>query len=392
MNVTSKLLGNTLSIAVSGKVDTSNAKEFETQIDEIRAAASYESIQLDCEELEYISSFGLRVILRLRKAEPTLKLIGVSTEVYDIFDMTGFTEMIPIEKGYRRMSVDGCKVIGEGAKGTVYRYDPEIIVKVYKDPDCIPDIRREQDLARRAFVMGVPTALSYDIVKVGDKLGAVFELLDSKSFSELIVENPDKLETYANAYADMLRKIHEIKVEPGTMPSIKPRILRWLTTARNFLPEAAADRVEQLIQEAPDTNNLLHCDYHTSNLLMQGDEPILIDMDTLSLGHPVFELANSYVTYKGFGLDDPSNVETFLGIPCPVAREFWDLFLRRYLQTDDPARLEEVELKSGLVGDLRLLNHVGKREGLTTEVGRRSIEHAVERIVERLPKLDTIAF
>ena len=42
-------------------------------------------------------------------------------------DMTGFTEMVTIEKAYQRMSVDGCEFIAKGANGAVYRYDDETI-------------------------------------------------------------------------------------------------------------------------------------------------------------------------------------------------------------------------------------------------------------------------
>ena len=51
---------------------------------------------MDCSDLEYISSAGLRVILRLRKQDSELKVTNVSSEVYEIFDMTGFTEMMEI--------------------------------------------------------------------------------------------------------------------------------------------------------------------------------------------------------------------------------------------------------------------------------------------------------
>lgn len=47
--------------------------------------------------------------------------------------MTGFTEMLPVEKAFREISVDGCEVIGQGANGAVYRINPEIIIKVYNN-------------------------------------------------------------------------------------------------------------------------------------------------------------------------------------------------------------------------------------------------------------------
>ena len=63
--------------------------------------------------------------------------------------MTGFTEMLNIQKGYRKLSVEGCEVLGEGSNGIVYRYDPEIVVKVYRNSNALNEIKRERRLARR---------------------------------------------------------------------------------------------------------------------------------------------------------------------------------------------------------------------------------------------------
>ena len=64
---------------------------------------------LDAEKLEYISSAGLRVILRLRKQEPELAIVNASPEVYEIFEMTGFTEMMPVSRAYRRRTAQAKK-------------------------------------------------------------------------------------------------------------------------------------------------------------------------------------------------------------------------------------------------------------------------------------------
>ena len=120
-NVTYKMQDNTLVFAFNGKISSENAAAVEEKVNEIIKAQAHENVVVDAENLEYISSAGLRVILRLKKAEPSLKVINVSADVYEIFDITGFTEIITIEKAYRKLSVEGCEAIGKGANGTVYR-------------------------------------------------------------------------------------------------------------------------------------------------------------------------------------------------------------------------------------------------------------------------------
>ena len=186
INIKGTMNEDTLTISLDGRIDSTNAEEVEKQITEIREANNYDKIIIDAGKLDYISSAGLRIILRIRKEEDSLKIINVSSDVYEIFEMTGFSEMIPIEKAYRELSVEGCEVIGQGANGKVYRIDPETIIKVYKNPDALPEIKNERELARTAFVLGIPTAIPYDVVRVGDGYGSVFELLNAKSFAKLI--------------------------------------------------------------------------------------------------------------------------------------------------------------------------------------------------------------
>ena len=168
MNITFRIDKDILYIAIEGRIDASNSAAAEEKIFEIKNENKGKHIVVDADKLEYISSAGLRVILRLRKEEPKLAIINVSADVYEVFDMTGFTDMLTIEKAYRKISVEGCEFIAKGANGAVYRYDNETIVKTYFAKDSLPEIKQERENARRAFVLGINTAIPYGIVRVDD--------------------------------------------------------------------------------------------------------------------------------------------------------------------------------------------------------------------------------
>ena len=87
-----------LYIPVAGRIDASNAPAVEKEIFRIKNENPGKHTVIDADCLEYISSAGLRVILKLRKEEPKLAIINVSPEVYEIFDMTGFTDILSIEE------------------------------------------------------------------------------------------------------------------------------------------------------------------------------------------------------------------------------------------------------------------------------------------------------
>lgn len=386
----SKFENGQLTIFLEGRVDSSNASAVEAELQSMIAGNPATSLVLDAEKLEYISSAGLRIVLRLRKQYEDMKVINASAEVYDIFDMTGFTEMLTVEKAYRRMSVEGCEVIGEGANGKVYRIDPDTIVKVYLNPDSLPDIHRERELARKAFVLGIPTAISYDVVKVGEGYGSVFELLSARSIGKRLIAAPEKWEEYTVIMVDLLKKIHSTVVKRGDMPDMKEVALGWANFMRDYLPAAEGEKLVALVNAVPQDDHMMHGDYHIKNVMLQGDEALLIDMDTLCVGHPVFELASVYNAYLGFGETDHSRTKDFLGIDYEIAGKIWNKTLELYLDTTDPARLAEVADKARIVGYTRLIRRSIRRGGLETD--KETLDYYTEQLIGLLQKTDTLVF
>ena len=80
-------------------------------------------------------------------------------------------------KKLRNISIEGCEQIGTGSSGTVYRIEPDAIVKVFYPGIGLDRIEREQNNARTAFVNGINTAIPFDIVRVGNLYGTVYELI-----------------------------------------------------------------------------------------------------------------------------------------------------------------------------------------------------------------------
>ena len=364
----------TLTVLLSGRIDSSNADAVEKEISEIREQNAHDIMILDADGLEYISSAGLRVVLRLKKSEPSLCLINVNSEVYEIFEMTGFTEMMDIKKAFRRISLEGAELIGQGANGKVYRVNDDTIVKVYINPDSFGDIQRERDLAKKAFVLGIPTAISYDIARVGDSYGTVFEMLTAKSFAKLIFAEPEKLDYYIGLYVDLLKKIHKTLVKEGDMPDMKEVALSWAKFDMDYLPKEIGEKLFALVNAIPKDNHMLHGDYHVKNVMMQDGETLLIDMDTLCVGNPVFELGSMFNAYEGFSALDPSVSSAFLGISHELAVKIWEKSLSAYLGTTDKVKLEEAENKAKIIGFMRLLRRSIRRGGLSDATMKSEID------------------
>lgn len=389
-----KIENGELILDIGTRVDSANADSTWVKVDEIITKNTYTKIIFDFTNLAYISSAGLRVLLKVKKRFDNTVIDNVSVDVYEILDMTGFTEMMEVNKALRVFNVDGCPIIGKGAKGTVYRFNDDTIVKVYNAHVNMDDIKREISLARKAFILGVPTAITFDIVKVGNQFGSVFELLKAKSFTEMINENKDQKEKYIKMYADVLRQINTTDVSKSELYDYKEMAYTWLDMAKERLSEKDYNKIKNLVDAIEDRQTMIHGDFHTNNLLYQNGEAILIDMDTLAHGHPIFELANIYITYIGFGVVNNKIVEDFLGIDYETSKEIWKLFLPMYLDTNDEERIKCVENKVKLLADVRLLRHVIRREkknGVTDE-SEKTIQFALSEIDSVIDNVDDFDF
>ena len=388
--VTKRIEDNILYLELNGRIDSSNADQAEEEIQAIKAAHPDLQSILDAEHLEYLSSAGLRVILRMRKDTADLKIINVNTEVYEILDMTGFTDMITVEKAFRRLSLEGCELIAKGGNGTVYRYDSETIVKIYHNGASLDEIRLEKDLCRKVFIKGINTAIPYDVVKVGDYYGSVAELLSAKSIAKLLRANPENLEEYVTVYTELLKKIHATPVKPGEMPSIKETGVKWVKFLQPYLPAEQWEKLLAMMNALPEPEFMIHGDYHANNVMIQNGEPLLIDMDTVAYGHPVFEFASIYLGFVGYCECNHEGTMDFYGLPYDITVKIWETLMKQYFE-DEAVRMD-VTRKAQVIGYARMMRRTIRRNGLNTPDGQELIALCKQRLTELLPQVDQLHY
>ena len=383
---------NRLTFFPEGRIDTNNAARAESEM--IAALSDFSGeVLIDAENLEYISSAGLRVLMRLRKSlSSPVKIINVSSGVYEIFETTGFTEIFEVSKRMREISVEGCEIIGRGQFGTVYRIDPETIVKVYASSETLPMIKNEIELARTAFVAGVPTAIAYDIVRVGDSYGSVFELLNACTLNDLLRKNIDDPDSTIKQYAEFLRLVNSQSVPEGKLRSAKMQFLSLLDVAGKYIDRELFMRMRELISAVPEQHNVIHGDAQMKNIMAVDGEPMVIDMDSLCEGHPVFELQGVYVTYFAFGEDEPSNSMDFLGVPKQVCDRVWERFPGFYLGTEDEQQISVVRDKIAAVGCIRFLYIIDLIMDHGSELFRKRVSRTAKRLETLAYRLDSLTF
>ena len=87
-----------LTIIMEGELNSFNSEDVEKEIDGVLSQNDVRSIIIDMGDLRYISSAGLRIIVRLKQSYDDTRLIRVPDNIYSIFSMVGFQNIINIER------------------------------------------------------------------------------------------------------------------------------------------------------------------------------------------------------------------------------------------------------------------------------------------------------
>lgn len=335
-------------LRLEGRLDTAASQQVSIHIDEQLASLGHvDRLVCDATGLEYISSSGLRVLLTLRKRYPDFLLKEVCSEVYEVLEMTGFTKMMTVERALRSMSVDGCEEIGRGGVGIVYRINEDTIIKVFREGTDISEVRREITMSKEAFVLGMPTAISFDVVRVGSQYGLVYELLNAETLSACIYKSPSRLDEYASLYAGLFRQLHSIEVQqPSLIPNAMQHVEESIHYISRYFDAPSIDLLLSIVSAIPQANRLLHCDLQTKNAMMQGDELMLIDMGEVGYGHPMIDLGNAHSAIVALIGD----YEKIIGFPREIGLDLWKRTMHYYFEglseVDFAHRMEQIEAVS----------------------------------------------
>ena len=330
MNIDIRHEGDSVTLILAGRLDTATSAKASADIERALATVPVISrLTCDAGQLEYISSSGLRVLLSLAKRYKDFRITEVQSLVYEVLDTTGFTKIMTVERALRQLSVEGCEVIGVGGVGTVYRLDGDTIIKVFREGTTIEEVRREITMSKEAFVMGMPTAISFDVIRVGCQYGLVYELLQADTLSACIKREPERIDEFARKYAELFHQLHAIEV-PGesSVPCAIERERQQIRHIRRYFPQESIDLMLRIVDAIPNANRLLHLDLQTKNAMVQNGELMLIDMGEVGYGHPLLDLGHAYsamVTLVG-------DYDKIIGMPREFGQKLWSRAIDYYLE------------------------------------------------------------
>ena len=354
MNFSYKVDNNVLYVVLEGRLDTEATGKFEAELAEVCKQNPHEGLVLDAAEMQYIASSGLRTVLKLAKTEKNFKVVNVSAAVYNVFEMTGFSRIINISKALRKIDLEKCERIGFGGNGAVYRVSEDEIVKVNYNPETYEGLDKELTKAKEAFLLGIPTAISFDLVDCGDgKRGVVYETIKSLTLGETMQNEPERMEELTAKYIEQLNLLHSTTTDHPIFGSAKAHFCKQAEDASKYFTPEEGELLRQIADALPEGNKLVHCDAHPKNLMIQNGEMLWIDMEQMSLGHPIYDLISIAVILNGMRTDEM--IMHIAGMTNATVALLKDSFIRQYFKTEDP---EMIEKYGQMMNALRLIRTV----------------------------------
>jgi len=242
-----------MTITLTGRLNADAAPNLEAVLDQ--QFQEITELVLDVDGLDYVSSVGLRVLLlahqKMKAAHGSLLLKNVGQPIAEILEVTGLDRILHFERKHRQLSVEGLKMIAKGANGECYKVDEETVVKLYFDFVDEGCAEREKALATKAFVAGVPTALSFDVVQCGTRTGVMYEMLKADTLALYMEKNIERLNDVVAMYVRFCKQIHAIPGDTNTFPDAVTLACGYVDACEFFNDRQRAFLKERLMRTAP---------------------------------------------------------------------------------------------------------------------------------------------
>jgi uncharacterized protein (TIGR02172 family) len=318
---------DSLRLRLAGPLDQATSPRVRERL----PAAAAGTLEIDLAACSFISSAGLRLLLEIHKSFQSsgnlFRLVNVPLSIENILETTGLSQLLSFSRARREISIDGREMMAAGTCGECYRLDEESVVKLYYAGISADLVEREKQFAREAFILGVPTAISYEIVQCGDRLGVIYEMLEAKLFSEIIRNDLQNLESHAKTLAAAARTIHSARDSQSVFPEAKTHFRRSMHQLADDFPPEDIEHLRHRLDHIPDTDECVHLDLHTSNIMIRDGQPLIIDMGEFSVGSFLFDLGQWCTIY---GYPELNTCEIVTQIQSDRGRDFLENLLDDY--------------------------------------------------------------
>ncbi len=309
----------------------------------------------------------------------------------------------------RKVEVGQLQLVGKGVTASVYIYDEDNVIKVFRDVVPKAEIQHEYDCAMLVENLGIRTPAARKIVESDQGTGIIYERVRGVTLSDEMQQDKSKLYEYGVRYGGQVRNIHEKHVMNASIPVANEAFKRLFDHSEDFVSAAEKEEMTGYIDLVPKADCLLHGDIAPVNIMVQNGRLIIIDVPTVMVGHPVFDLLQPFTfcreTTRLFGIymalsdeDKNSPVGRFLSrfekryLDEEQSETVWKGFLEGYFGEDAESKREIVEYILDFYNSIKFMGSVAMRAKFGDEVVQFLTEYGRKWLQNNKQKMECMDF
>lgn len=230
-------------------------------------------------------------------------------------------------------------LLGSGLESEVFSWGDGHVLKLCFS--WVPEaaVEREFKITRAIASAGVPAPAAFEVLRVGRRLGIVFERVHGHSMLSRAQTRPWTIFSGARELAELHARIHSVPAPPG-LPAQREQIEAWIADAEGFTVEQKAAAREQAAKSSAGSC-LCHGDFHPGNIFLTDGGPVIVDWAGATSGHALADVGRTSVLFESAKL--PDHAPFHLQLIMKVARRLLhQAYLKRYEELR-PGTLKEIE-------------------------------------------------
>jgi uncharacterized protein (TIGR02172 family) len=305
---------------------------------------------------------------------------------------TGRETDITGRKKMEKISVEGLEIIGKGVTATIYLLDEHSILKVFRDVVSMQEIQYEYDCAKLVEKLGIRTPAARKIVSCDQGTGIIYDRIKGMTLSDVMQKDKSKLYEYGVQYGRLTRSLHAKKVDGERIRRDKDAIRAFFDDCSDFITDWEKEEIFRYIDLVPSAGCLLHGDLAPVNIMVEDGTLNVIDVPTIMVGHPVFDLLQPYSycvkTTILFGIylemsekEKQGSVGQYLArfqtryLDAEQSQRLWNGFLMGYFGRDIGERKKDLEHTLDIYYSIRQMGTVSMRR----KFGDETVKFLVDR-------------
>lgn len=265
----------------------------------------------------------------------------------------GFREISYNQDAMKEISLD--PPFARGRTADVYVWDDGHVLKLFHNWFDLEGIEYEQRIARAVHASGVRTPAVGDVVQVQGRNGLIYERVTGESMLTILGRKPWKVFAYARALAQLHLQMHECSFE-AAVPAQKPRLRNKIDHAVP-LPASLKSDLLAALDAMPEGNCICHGDFHPDNVLVSGNDIVIIDWIDASRGNPLADVARTSIIALGVA----ETARTLGKLQRAFIKIFHSAYLKHYFRPH-PQRIQEYYHWLPIMAGARLSENIPELE------------------------------